>query len=108
MGRRLLEEGCGAYRQGPGPQWSEADRRSYARWQRKLGYAGADVDGWPGASSLGPPARPAVLTPGHRGPNRGPPPAPRAAGSAARCGLSPPAGARASAPCRRPSWPAAP
>ncbi|MFB7477153.1 peptidoglycan-binding protein [Kitasatospora sp. NPDC056184] len=51
MGRRLVEEGCGAYQQGPGPQWSEADRQSYARWQRKLGYAGTDADGWPGASS---------------------------------------------------------
>ncbi|MFF7454531.1 peptidoglycan-binding protein [Kitasatospora sp. NPDC008115] len=51
MGRRLVEEGCGAYQQGPGPQWGEADRRSYARWQRKLGYAGGDADGWPGASS---------------------------------------------------------
>lgn len=51
MGRRLVEEGCGAYREGPGPQWSEADRQSYARWQRKLGYSGTDADGWPGASS---------------------------------------------------------
>jgi hypothetical protein len=51
MGRRLVAEGCSAYRQGPGPQWTEADRESYARWQRKLGYTGADADGWPGAAS---------------------------------------------------------
>lgn len=51
MGRRLVAEGCSAYQVGPGPAWSEADRRSYAAWQRKLGYSGADADGWPGATS---------------------------------------------------------
>ncbi|WP_031009376.1 peptidoglycan-binding protein [Streptomyces sp. NRRL F-5727] len=51
MGRRLMAEGCGRYRVGPGPRWSEADRQSYAAWQRKLGFRGADADGWPGAAS---------------------------------------------------------
>ncbi|MDX2293907.1 MULTISPECIES: peptidoglycan-binding protein [Streptomyces] len=51
MGRRLTAEGCGRYRVGPGPRWSEADRQSYAAWQRKLGFRGADADGWPGAAS---------------------------------------------------------
>ncbi|MGV9312294.1 peptidoglycan-binding protein [Streptomyces sp. NPDC003691] len=51
MGRRLVAEGCGEYAVGPGPRWSEADRRSYARWQRKLGFRGADADGWPGPAS---------------------------------------------------------
>ncbi|MET9432968.1 peptidoglycan-binding protein [Streptomyces sp. NPDC006551] len=51
MGRRLMAEGCGRYQVGPGPRWSEADRRSYAAWQRKLGFRGADADGWPGAAS---------------------------------------------------------
>ncbi|MEU1128246.1 peptidoglycan-binding protein [Streptomyces sp. NPDC005899] len=51
MGGRLVAEGCSAYTDGPGPQWSEADRASYALWQRKLGYTGADADGWPGAGS---------------------------------------------------------
>ncbi|MFG3495459.1 peptidoglycan-binding protein [Streptomyces sp. NPDC047928] len=51
MGRRLVAEGCSAYRVGPGPRWSEADRRSYAAWQRKLGFTGADADGWPGRTS---------------------------------------------------------
>ncbi|WP_149180883.1 peptidoglycan-binding protein [Streptomyces sp. TRM49041] len=51
MGRRLVAEGCSAYRSGPGPQWTEADRRSYARWQQRLGYRGADADGWPGQKS---------------------------------------------------------
>ena len=51
MGRRLVAECCSAYTDGPGPQWTEADRRSYAKWQRKLGFSGADADGFPGKSS---------------------------------------------------------
>ncbi|RST21739.1 N-acetylmuramoyl-L-alanine amidase, partial [Streptomyces sp. WAC04770] len=49
--RRLVAEGCGAYAVGPGPRWTEADRRSYAAWQRKLGFRGADADGLPGRTS---------------------------------------------------------
>ncbi|WP_435601440.1 peptidoglycan-binding protein [Streptomyces sp. C10-9-1] len=51
MGRRLVAEGCSRYRIGPGPVWSDADRASYAAWQRKLGYSGGDADGIPGRSS---------------------------------------------------------
>ncbi|MEU6703560.1 peptidoglycan-binding protein [Streptomyces wuyuanensis] len=51
MGRRLVAEGCGRYEVGPGPEWTEADRKSYAAWQRKLGYSGSDADGVPGKSS---------------------------------------------------------
>ncbi|WP_171167526.1 peptidoglycan-binding protein [Streptomyces sp. I05A-00742] len=51
MGRRLVEERCSAYTDGPGPRWTDADRESYRRWQRKLGFTGADADGWPGTSS---------------------------------------------------------
>ncbi|MFD7311054.1 peptidoglycan-binding protein [Promicromonospora sp. NPDC059942] len=51
MGVRLVAEGCGAYLSGPGPQWSNVDQQSYANWQKKLGYSGADADGWPGQSS---------------------------------------------------------
>ncbi|MFE2376382.1 peptidoglycan-binding protein [Streptomyces sp. NPDC059398] len=51
MGGRLVAEGCSAYADGPGPQWSEADRASYTKWQQKLGYTGSDADGWPGATS---------------------------------------------------------
>ncbi|TXS55239.1 peptidoglycan-binding protein [Streptomyces sp. t39] len=51
MGKRLVAEGCGRYQVGPGPSWSEADRRSYAAWQRKLGYSGSDADGIPGKTS---------------------------------------------------------
>ncbi|MTE19494.1 N-acetylmuramoyl-L-alanine amidase [Streptomyces sp. TRM43335] len=51
MGRRLVAEGCSRYAVGPGPQWTDADRRSYAAWQRRLGFTGADADGWPGEVS---------------------------------------------------------
>ncbi|WP_277816934.1 peptidoglycan-binding protein [Streptomyces caatingaensis] len=51
MGRRLVAEGCSAYADGPGPRWTDADRASYRRWQQKLGFSGADADGWPGAKS---------------------------------------------------------
>ncbi|GGZ13458.1 N-acetylmuramoyl-L-alanine amidase [Streptomyces nitrosporeus] len=51
MGRRLVAEGCSSYAVGPGPRWSDADRRSYAAWQRKLGFRGGDADGVPGRTS---------------------------------------------------------
>ncbi len=51
MGKRLVAEGCGRYAVGPGPRWSEADRKSYAAWQRKCGYSGAAADGIPGKTS---------------------------------------------------------
>lgn len=51
MGKRLVAEGCAVYKSGPGPAWSEADRLSYAKFQRKLGYSGAAADGIPGATS---------------------------------------------------------
>ncbi|WP_424922508.1 peptidoglycan-binding protein [Streptomyces sp. wa53] len=51
MGRRLVAEGCSSYTVGPGPRWSDADRRSYAAWQRKLGFRGGDADGVPGRTS---------------------------------------------------------
>jgi hypothetical protein len=51
VGRRLVAEGCGRYRVGPGPVWGEADVLSYAAWQRGLGYVGADADGIPGRAS---------------------------------------------------------
>jgi hypothetical protein len=51
MAKRLVAVGCSAYASGPGPQWTEADRKSYAKWQRKLGCTSAAADGWPGAKS---------------------------------------------------------
>ncbi|MER7046788.1 peptidoglycan-binding protein [Streptomyces jumonjinensis] len=51
MGKRLVAEGCGRYAVGPGPSWGEADRKSYAAWQRKLGHTGSGADGVPGRES---------------------------------------------------------
>uniref|UniRef100_UPI0037DC704D peptidoglycan-binding protein n=1 Tax=Streptomyces tubercidicus TaxID=47759 RepID=UPI0037DC704D len=51
MGRRLVAEGCGKYSTGPGPNWTNADKNSYAAFQRKLGYSGSAADGIPGAKS---------------------------------------------------------
>lgn len=51
MGKRLVAEGYKGYAEGPGPQWTDADRKAYAWWQRKLGYSGTDADGWPGRAS---------------------------------------------------------
>jgi LysM repeat protein len=48
MGKRLVAEGCSAYSSGPGPQWTEADRKSYRKWQLKKGHRGTAADGWPG------------------------------------------------------------
>jgi hypothetical protein len=51
MGRRLVAESCGHYEEGPSPEWTEADRKSYAAWQHKLGFKGKDADGIPGRAS---------------------------------------------------------
>lgn len=51
MGKRLVANGCSAYKTGPGPQWTDADKASYKKWQTKLGYSGSDADGWPGKTS---------------------------------------------------------
>ncbi|MFD8470394.1 peptidoglycan-binding protein, partial [Streptomyces cyaneofuscatus] len=51
MGRRLVAEGCGKYKNGPGPNWTNADKASYAAWQRKRGFTGAAADGIPGKTS---------------------------------------------------------
>ncbi|EFL36162.1 N-acetylmuramoyl-L-alanine amidase [Streptomyces viridochromogenes DSM 40736] len=51
MGYRLIEEDCSEYPSDPDQRWSPADQKSYAKWQRKLGYRGADADGIPGPTS---------------------------------------------------------
>ncbi|MEV4195169.1 peptidoglycan-binding protein [Streptomyces toxytricini] len=49
LGRRLVEKGFGKhYTTGPGPGWSEADRRSVEAFQRAQGWRGAAADGYPG------------------------------------------------------------
>ncbi|MGW7645229.1 peptidoglycan-binding protein [Streptomyces bobili] len=51
MGKRLVTEGCGKYRTGPGPEWTDVDQQSYAAWQRKIGFEGTDANGIPGKTS---------------------------------------------------------
>ncbi|MGX1267467.1 peptidoglycan-binding protein [Streptomyces phaeoluteigriseus] len=51
MGKRLVTEGCGKYRTGPGPEWTQVDQQSYAAWQRKIGFEGAEANGIPGKTS---------------------------------------------------------
>jgi len=51
MGKRLVAEGCGLYRVGPGPVLSAVDVASYEKWQRKLGFTGRDALWPPGPAS---------------------------------------------------------
>lgn len=49
LGRRLVERGYGQhYSDGPGPRWSESDRRNVEAFQRAQGWRGAQADGYPG------------------------------------------------------------
>ncbi|MFF3110077.1 peptidoglycan-binding protein [Kitasatospora sp. NPDC057904] len=49
LGRQLVAKGYGRYyRQGPGPAWSESDRRAVQAFQADQGWHGADADGYPG------------------------------------------------------------
>jgi hypothetical protein len=52
MHKRLVAEDCNRYAsQANADLWGSGDERSYAAWQRKLGYSGADADGTPGPTS---------------------------------------------------------
>ncbi|MFE7388711.1 peptidoglycan-binding protein [Streptomyces sp. NPDC057582] len=49
LGRQLVKKGYGKYyRSGPGPRWTEADRRNVETFQRAQGWRGAEADGYPG------------------------------------------------------------
>ncbi|MEU6678346.1 peptidoglycan-binding protein [Streptomyces sp. NPDC046925] len=49
LGRQLVKKGFGKhYARGPGPQWSESDRRNVEAFQRSQGWRGAAADGYPG------------------------------------------------------------
>lgn len=49
LGRALVKKGFGDhYKSGPGPRWSDADRRNVAAYQRAQGWTGSDADGYPG------------------------------------------------------------
>ncbi|MBD9700618.1 peptidoglycan-binding protein [Streptomyces sp. ID01-12c] len=52
MHKRLVAEGCNRYQSTTNQDvWGSGDERSYAAWQRKLGFAGAAADGIPGPTS---------------------------------------------------------
>jgi cell wall-associated NlpC family hydrolase len=49
LGRQLVRKGFGRfYRVGPGPRWTEADRRAVEAFQRTQGWRGGAADGYPG------------------------------------------------------------
>ncbi|MEU2911375.1 peptidoglycan-binding protein [Streptomyces massasporeus] len=49
LGKQLVRKGFGRfYRVGPGPIWSEADRRAVEAFQRAQGWRGGAADGYPG------------------------------------------------------------
>ncbi|MET8511956.1 peptidoglycan-binding protein [Streptomyces sp. NPDC005077] len=51
MGKRLVAEGCGKYKVGPGPVLGQADVDSYEAWMRKLKFTGSDAKWPPGPTS---------------------------------------------------------
>ncbi|WP_406477403.1 peptidoglycan-binding protein [Streptomyces sp. NBC_01615] len=52
LGRLLVQRGGGRfYTSGPGPRWSDADRRATQAFQRAQGWTGADADGLPGSET---------------------------------------------------------
>ncbi|MFD7322777.1 peptidoglycan-binding protein [Streptomyces sp. NPDC059875] len=49
LGKQLVKRGFGKhYLSGPGPRWSEADRRNVEAFQRAQGWRGGAADGYPG------------------------------------------------------------
>ncbi|MBD0707920.1 MULTISPECIES: peptidoglycan-binding protein [unclassified Streptomyces] len=49
LGRQLVKRGFGKhYTSGPGPRWTEADRRNVEAFQRAQGWRDAAADGYPG------------------------------------------------------------
>ncbi|MFH8483068.1 peptidoglycan-binding protein [Streptomyces sp. NPDC018055] len=53
VGQALVNRGFGKhYQVGPSEQWSDADTKNYADFQKSLGLSGKDANGVPGESSL--------------------------------------------------------
>lgn len=49
LGKQLMKRGFGKhYTSGPGPRWTEADRRNVEAFQRAQGWRGGAADGYPG------------------------------------------------------------
>ncbi|MEU6772415.1 peptidoglycan-binding protein [Streptomyces sp. NPDC046759] len=52
MHQRLVAEGCNRYQSSANAGvWGQGDVKSYAAWQRKLGFEGDDANGMPGKAS---------------------------------------------------------
>lgn len=52
MHKRLVAVGCNRYQTNTDIDvWGSGDVASYKAWQQKLGYTGADADGYPGPTS---------------------------------------------------------
>lgn len=52
LGRMLVKRGAGRYyTSGPGPRWTDADRRATQAFQQAQGWRGPDADGLPGAQT---------------------------------------------------------
>ncbi|MGW7270805.1 peptidoglycan-binding protein [Streptomyces sp. NPDC054864] len=52
VGEALVRKGYGRfYAFGPGPRWTESDRRAVAAFQRAQGWTGSGADGYPGAKT---------------------------------------------------------
>lgn len=100
LGQLLVERGGARfYTDGPGPRWSDADRRATQAFQRAQGWTGPDADGLPGpltwsylvngkgrdipeAGAPGPRSRPA--TPRPPAAPKSPGTAPRSSGTASK------------------------
>ncbi|MFE7561113.1 peptidoglycan-binding protein [Kitasatospora sp. NPDC057500] len=49
LGEQLVRKGYGRYyTQGPGPRWTDSDRRNVQAFQEAQGWRGAEADGYPG------------------------------------------------------------
>ncbi len=48
MGKALVKAGWKGYKVGPGPTFSETDRKAVEWFQKKQGWSGSDADGYPG------------------------------------------------------------
>ncbi|MFF9123149.1 peptidoglycan-binding protein [Streptomyces sp. NPDC014889] len=49
LGQQLVKKGYGRfYTQGPGPKWTENDRKNTEAFQRAQGWTSSDADGYPG------------------------------------------------------------
>jgi hypothetical protein len=52
LGTMLVGRGAGAYYKiGPGPRWSDSDRKATSAFQRAQGWSGSDADGLPGPTT---------------------------------------------------------